>query len=89
MAKFSSFSEILSKVREIVTDQFCIDASQELDNNAYFIRDLGADSLDVVELVMVLEQQFEIQISDEYTTKIHTVQEAAELIAKMLEVPIV
>ena len=38
---------------------------------------------------MVLEQQFEIQISDEYTTKIHTVQEAAELIAKMLEVPVV
>ena len=37
MAKFSSFSEILSKVREIVTDQFCIDASQELDNNGYLL----------------------------------------------------
>jgi acyl carrier protein len=88
MAKFSSFSEILSKVREIVADQFCLDSLEDLDNYAYFIRDLGADSLDVVELVMIFEEQFEIRISDEYITQIQTVQEAAEVISQILEIKI-
>lgn len=86
MAQFSSFSEVLAKVRSIVADQFCIENIEELDNNANFIKDLGADSLDVVELVMALEEQFELQISDEYTTQIKTVQEAAEVLAKILGV---
>jgi acyl carrier protein len=88
MATFSSFSEVLLKVREIVTDQFCLDSIEDLDNYAYFIRDLGADSLDVVELVMIFEEQFEIRISDEYVTQIQTVQEAAEIISQILEIEI-
>ena len=85
MANFSSFSEVLAKVREVVVDQFCLDSLEDLDNNARFMRDLGADSLDVVQLVMALEEQFEIRISEEYVTQIHTVQDAAELICKVLE----
>ena len=64
MASFSSFSEVLAKVREVVVDQFCLDSLEDLDNNAQFIRDLGADSLDVVQLVMVLEEQFEILLEN-------------------------
>jgi acyl carrier protein len=88
MAKFSSFPEVLSKVREIVAEQFCLDSIEDLDNYAYFIRDLGADSLDVVELVMVFEEKFEIRISDEYITQIQTVQEAAEIISQILEIKV-
>jgi acyl carrier protein len=86
MASFSSFSEVLAKVREVVVDQFCLDSIEDLDNNAQFMRDLGADSLDVVQLVMVLEEQFEIRISEEYVAQIQTVQEAAELICRILEI---
>jgi acyl carrier protein len=80
-----SFPEILLKVRTIVMEQFCLDA-EELDNQADFIRDLGADSLDVVELVMSLEEKFGIQITEENTVQIHTVYEAAEIVAQILGV---
>jgi acyl carrier protein len=88
MKKFSflkniSDPEILSKVREIVAEHFCLDNVQDLENNALFMKDLGADSLDVVELVMILEEQFEIHIGDEYTSQIKTVQEAADVITKL------
>lgn len=86
--KFSSFSEVLGKVRQIVVDQFCLDSVDDLDNNAYFMRDLGADSLDVVELVMIFEEQFDIRISDEYVTQIKTVQQAAEVIAEIMDIEV-
>nr|YP_010443626.1 acyl carrier protein [Merotricha bacillata]UTE94513.1 acyl carrier protein [Merotricha bacillata] len=86
--QFSSFSEVLTKVRQIVVDQFCLDSVDDLDNNAYFMRDLGADSLDVVELVMMFEEQFDIRISDEYVTQIKTVQEAAEVIAEIMDIEV-
>lgn len=86
--KFSSFSEVLAKVRQIVVDQFCLDSVDDLDNNAYFMRDLGADSLDVVELVMIFEEQFDIRISDEYVTQIKTVQQAAEVIAEIMDIEV-
>nr|YP_010443767.1 acyl carrier protein [Vacuolaria virescens]UTE94654.1 acyl carrier protein [Vacuolaria virescens] len=79
-----SFPEILLKVRAIVLEQFCLEA-EELDNEADFIRDLGADSLDVVELVMTLEEKFGVQITEENTVKIHTVYEAAEIVAQILK----
>jgi acyl carrier protein len=88
MANFSSYSEVLAKVREVVVDQFCLDSLEGLDNNAQFIRDLGADSLDVVQLVMVLEEQFEIRISEEYLSKIQTVKEVADIICKILQLEV-
>jgi acyl carrier protein len=86
MAKFSSSSDVLAKVRAIVAEQFVIENIQDLSNGANFISDLGADSLDVVELVMALEEQFELQISDENTTKIKTVQDAADVLSEILGV---
>jgi acyl carrier protein len=85
MNQFSSFSEVLAKVREIVVDQFCLDSLEDLQNNAYFMRDLGADSLDLVELIMVFEEQFNIRISDESASQIDTVEQAAEAIFKILQ----
>ena len=52
------------------------------------MRDLGADSLDVVELVMIFEEQFDIRISDEYVTQIKTVQQAAEVIAEIMDIEV-
>jgi len=85
MASFSSFSEVLVKVREVVVDQFCLDSLEDLQNNAYFMRDLGADSLDLVELIMVFEEKFNIRISDESASQIDTVEQAAEAIFKVLQ----
>lgn len=87
MAEFSNYAQVLTKVREIVADQFCIEPVEQLDNEANFIRDLGADSLDVVELVMALEESFELEVSDEYTSQIQTVEQAAEIISQILDIP--
>ena len=70
--------EIEEKVKSIVSEQ--LDIKEEIDNNASFIDDLGADSLDTVELVMTLEEQFGCEISDEDAEKITTVQEAINYI---------
>lgn len=74
-----SQTEIFSKVQEIVADQLSVDAS-EVKPEANFQNDLGADSLDTVELVMALEEEFDIEIPDEAAEKITTVQEAVDYI---------
>nr|YP_010443915.1 acyl carrier protein [Chattonella marina]UTE94802.1 acyl carrier protein [Chattonella marina] len=86
MDKFENFAQVLTRVREVVADQFCIEPVESLDSEANFIKDLGADSLDVVELVMALEESFEIEVSDEYTSQIQTVEQAAEIIADILDI---
>jgi acyl carrier protein len=58
----------------------------EVTANASFIDDLGADSLDVVELVMAFEEEFDIEIPDEDAEKIRTVQEAIDYISKHVQV---
>ncbi|MBN2009580.1 acyl carrier protein [candidate division KSB1 bacterium] len=60
------------KVREIVVDQLGVDENEVVDD-AHFIEDLGADSLDTVELVMAFEEEFGIEIPDEDAEKITTV----------------
>jgi len=60
------------KVKEIVVDQLGVDEN-EVVNDAHFIEDLGADSLDTVELVMAFEEEFGIEIPDEDAEKITTV----------------
>jgi len=69
------------KVKEIIVDQLGVDEKQ-VTGTAAFIDDLGADSLDIVELVMALEEAFEIEIPDEDAEKIATVENAINYINK-------
>jgi len=70
---------VKDKVIEIIVDQLGVDA-KEVTSDASFVDDLGADSLDIVELVMALEEQFDIEISDEEAEKISTVKDAIKFI---------
>jgi len=72
-------SDIEARVREIVVKQLGVNAD-EVTADASFIDDLGADSLDTVELVMALEEAFECEIPDEEAEKITTVKEAVAYI---------
>jgi acyl carrier protein len=69
------------RVKEIVAEQLGVDEAQ-VTNDASFMDDLGADSLDTVELVMALEEEFDIEISDEDAEKIQTVNDAVEYITE-------
>ena len=67
------------KVKHIIVEQLGVD-EDEVKAEASFVDDLGADSLDVVELVMALEEEFELEISDEDAERLVTVQKAIEYI---------
>ncbi|APH43296.1 Acyl carrier protein [Leptospira interrogans serovar Copenhageni/Icterohaemorrhagiae] len=67
------------KVKSIIVEQLGVDES-EVTPEAHFIDDLGADSLDTVELVMALEEEFGIEISDEDAVKIQTVGDVTKFI---------
>ena len=69
------------KVKQIIVEQLGVDEGQ-VDNNASFVDDLGADSLDIVELVMAFEEAFSIEIPDEDAEKITTVKDAVGYIEK-------
>ena len=73
------------KVKQIIVEQLGVDES-EVTPTAHFIDDLGADSLDIVELVMAFEEAFDIEIPDEDAEKIKTVQEAIDYIDKKAKV---
>lgn len=75
-----SQDEIFSKVQKIVSEQLGVEAS-EVKPEASFANDLGADSLDTVELVMALEEEFDIEIPDEAAEEIATVQNAVDYIS--------
>jgi acyl carrier protein len=83
MVKLTS-KEIMDKVTEIVTEQLCLE-SMLVRPNANFSTELGADSLDVVELVMAMEESFSIEIPDEVAGTISTIEEATKFIEKKLE----
>jgi acyl carrier protein len=74
-------SAIDKRVKEIVAEQLGVDEPQ-VTNEASFMDDLGADSLDTVELVMALEEEFDIEISDEDAEKIQSVQDAIDYITE-------
>jgi acyl carrier protein len=74
-------SSIEKRVKEIVAEQLGVDEAQ-VTNDASFMDDLGADSLDTVELVMALEEEFDIEISDENAEKIQSVQDAIDYITE-------
>ena len=67
------------KVKEIIVEQLGVDENQVV-TSASFIEDLGADALDTVELVMALEEEFDVEISDEDAEKISKVQDAIDYI---------
>lgn len=69
----------MEKIKAIIVEQLGVDES-EVTPEAHFIDDLGADSLDTVELVMALEEEFGIEISDEDAEKIQTVGDVARYI---------
>ncbi|HRH46415.1 MAG: acyl carrier protein [Pyrinomonadaceae bacterium] len=68
-------SEIQDKIKQIIVDELGVDEA-EVTENARFIEDLGADSLDLVELVMRFEEEFDIEIPDEDSEKIQSVRDA-------------
>ncbi len=69
------------KIKKIISEQLDVDIS-EVKPEASFVDDLGADSLDTVELVMALEEEFGIEIPDEDAEKITTVQHAIDYVRK-------
>lgn len=71
------------RLKKIIVDQLGVDES-EVVPSASFVEDLNADSLDLVELIMSLEEEFKLQISDEDAEKITTVQEADDYIEEHL-----
>ncbi len=67
------------KVKQIIVEQLGVDEAQ-VDANASFVDDLGADSLDIVELIMAFEEAFDLDIPDEEAEKITTVKDAIDYI---------
>jgi acyl carrier protein len=72
-------ADIFAKVQTVVADKLDVDAAK-ITSEASFTNDLGADSLDVVELVMALEEEFDVEIPDEEAEKLQTVQSVVDYI---------
>jgi acyl carrier protein len=72
-------SNIEARVKKIIVEQLGV-KEEQVTNDASFVEDLGADSLDTVELVMALEEEFECEIPDEEAEKITTVQQAIDYV---------
>ena len=75
----SAMSSVEERVKKIVVEQLGVNEN-EVTNESSFVDDLGADSLDTVELVMALEEEFDCEISDEEAEKITTVKQAIDYI---------
>jgi len=74
-------NSIEERVKKIVVEQLGV-KEEDVNNDASFVDDLGADSLDTVELVMALEEEFDTEIPDEEAEKIRTIQQAIDYIKK-------
>lgn len=75
----TDISNIEARVKKIIIEQLGV-KEEQVTNESSFVEDLGADSLDTVELVMALEEEFELEIPDEDAEKITTVQQAIDYI---------
>ena len=74
-------ANIFDEVKEVIVEQLNV-SPEEVKPESKFVEDLGADSLDVVELIMALEEKFEIQIPDSEAEKIQTVKDIVDYIEK-------
>ena len=74
-----NMSDVLNKVVDIVCGQLSVDKA-DVNPESAFVEDLGADSLDTVELVMAFEEEFDVEIPDDEAEKITTIQSAVEWI---------
>ncbi len=74
-------NELFEQVKEVIVEQLNV-SPEEVKPESRFVEDLGADSLDVVEMIMALEEKFEIEIPDSEAEKIQTVQDVVDYIAK-------
>lgn len=72
-------ADVFEKVKDLIVDQLGVDASK-VTPEASFVEDLGADSIDIVELIMTLEEEFGVTISDEDAQNIRTVGDAVKYI---------
>jgi acyl carrier protein len=80
----SSMENVEQRVKKIVAEQLGVNEA-EIKNESSFVDDLGADSLDTVELVMALEEEFETEIPDEDAEKITTVQQAVDYVGSHIK----
>jgi acyl carrier protein len=80
-------NDIEQRVKKIVVEQLSV-KEEEVTNEASFVDDLGADSLDTVELVMALEEEFKTEIPDEEAEKITTVQQAIDYVRSHTSPPL-
>ncbi len=69
------------KIKQIIADQLGV-PEEDVSNEASFVEELGADSLDIVELIMAMEEEFELEIPDGDAEKLLTVQDAIEYVEK-------
>ena len=76
-------SDLVDRIRAIISDQLMVEPEEVTDESS-FVEDLGADSLDTVELIMEFEDEFGIEISDEDAEKISTVGEAIVYLEKLV-----
>ncbi|MCJ7814222.1 MAG: acyl carrier protein [Candidatus Atribacteria bacterium] len=73
--------EIIDRVKKIIVDQLGVDESKITENSS-FVDDLGADSLDIVELIMAFEEEFDVEIPDEDAEKMKTIEDAIKYLSK-------
>jgi len=71
----------MDKIKKIIVDQLGVDESKIMEDSS-FVDDLGADSLDIVELIMAFEEEFDMEIPDEDAEKIKTVGDAVKYLSK-------
>ena len=76
----NKMAAVEEKIKQIIVEQLGVDEA-EVTSSASFVDDLGADSLDIVELVMAFEEAFDIEIPDEDAEKIKTVKDATDYVA--------
>ncbi len=79
MTATNAETNVEAKVKGIIAEQLGV-ALEEIKITSSFVEDLGADSLDIVELVMAMEEEFEVEIPDEQAENIKTVQDAVDFI---------
>jgi len=77
-------ADVYDRMKKIIVEQLGVDEA-DVTPQASFVEDLNADSLDLVELIMSLEEEFNLEISDEDAEKIHTVNDALEYVQEHLE----